>query len=152
MYEELIEEVLAEIRHRQERPAALLIGRQPEEDLGWHYVNGGEYAAVVIGSMSAGALLRFPDEVCSEALLHGKPVFVCESGLDYRKYAATANRAFWSRLLSAQRQMKQLGVQFVGASASRLLTAEEVRRRLKNGQRIDGRLTPLAKDVLEGRA
>ena len=34
----------------------------------------------------------------------------------------------------------------------KLLTAQEVRRRLREGQPIEGRLTPLARDVLEGKA
>ena len=54
MNERLIEQVVAEVRRRQEerRPAALLVGRAPERDLGFHYVTQGEYAAVVIGSLS----------------------------------------------------------------------------------------------------
>lgn len=150
MYEALIDEVVQEVARRFDRPAALLLGNAPPEDLGWRYVDSGEYTAVMIGSMSAAALLHFPDEICTDALLCGKPVFLWEAGLQWR--TQTANRALWSRLLSAQRQMKQLGVQFIGASANRLLTAQEVRQRLKSGQRIEGRLTPLARDVLEGRA
>lgn len=150
MYEALIDEVTQEVRRRLDRPAALLIGTAPPEDLGWHYVGSGEYSAVMIGSMSACALLHFPDEICTEALLRGTPVYLWEGGLQWRQH--TDNRALWSRLLAAQRQMKQLGVQFLSASSSKLLTAEEVRHRLKSGQRIEGRLTPLARDVLEGRA
>ena len=47
--------------------------------------------------------------------------------------------------------MKQLGVEFLGAGQEKLLTAEEVRRRLREGLPIEGRLTPLARDVLEGK-
>lgn len=150
MYEALIDEVTREVRRRLDRPTALLLGSAPTEDLGWHYVDGGEYSAIMIGSMSAAALLHFPDEVCTEALLNGTPVYLWEAGLSWRRH--TANRALFSRLLAAQRQMKQLGVQFLGAPSSRLLTAEEVRRRMKSGLPVDGRLTPLARDVLEGRA
>ncbi len=149
MKEEIINRVLQEVRRRQN--CALLLGRAPSHDLGWYYVREGEYEAVVIGSLSPYELLHFPDEICTEALLQGKPVFLCEEGLDYRRYAKTVNRALYSRLLAAERQLKQLGVQFVSQQQQRLLTAEEVRRRLKNGQPIEGRLTPLARDVLEGR-
>lgn len=150
MKEELMEKVLQEVRRRQH--CALLLGRTPSADLGWEYVNDGIYEAVVIGSLSAHELLHFPNEICTEALLSGKPVFLCEEGLDYRRFSKTSNRALYSRLLSAERQLKQLGVQTVGHKQQKLLTAEDVRRRLKNGQPIEGRLTPLAKDVLEGRA
>ena len=79
----------------------------------------------MIGSLSAGGLLRFPDSPCADALLSGVPVLLWEEGLEYRRYAHTANRVLWSRLLSAERQLKQLGVRFLGSSGSRLLTAEE---------------------------
>ncbi len=150
MKEELIAQVLQEVRRRQN--CALLLGRRPSVDLGWEYVTEGHYEAVVIGSLSPWELLHFPNEICMEALLGGKPVFLCEEGLDYRRFAKTVNRALYSRLLASERQLKQLGVQIVGQKQAKLLTAEEVRRRLKNGQPIEGRLTPLAKDVLEGRA
>lgn len=149
MNEDLIARVIEEVQRRQN--CALLIGRQPTRDLGWHYVTQGEYQAVIIGSLSAYELLRFPNEACLDALLTGKPVFLCEEGLDYRRYAKSSNRALYTKLLSAERRLKQLGVQFLGAGQQKLLTAEEVRRRLKNGQPIEGRLTPLARDVLEGR-
>ena len=150
MNEELIEKIVSEVQKRQNLPTALLIGKKPTKDLGWQYVDS-DYSAVVIGSMSACDVLAFPDEASAQALLTGTAVYVFEEGLEYRAFSRTANRAFWSRLLSAERQMKQLGVQFIGAK-QRLLTAEEVRQRLRNGQAIDGRLTPLARDVLEGKA
>ena len=106
----------------------------------------------MIGSLSAGELLRFPDDSCADALLSGLPVLLWEEGLEYRRYAHTTNRVLWSRLLSAERQLKQLGVRFLGAPGTRLLTAEEVRRRLRDGLPVQGRLTPLAKDILEGKA
>ncbi len=149
MKDALIAQVLAEVERRQR--AAYLIGRVPTRDLGWNYVTQGEFQAVVIGSLSAYELLQMPDAVCVEALLLGKPVFVCEEGLDYRRHAKTANRALYTRLLSAERQLKQLGVQFLRETQQKILTAEEVRRRLQSGERIEGRLTPLARDVLEGR-
>lgn len=152
MNEELIEQVIAEVKKRQNLPTALLLGRKPAQDLGWQYVLEGEHSAVVIGSMGAYDVLHFPDEICAQALLSGKSVYVCEDGLDYRAFSRTSNRALWSRLLSAERQMKQLGVQFIGAKQQRLLTADDVRRRLRDGQPISGRLTPLARDILEGKS
>lgn len=156
MNEALIEQVLAQVRQRsRERPAALLLGQAPAHDYGWRYVRQGDsedYAAVIVGSMTASQLLHFPDECSAEALLSGKPVYICREGLLYRRYASTANRAFWCRLLSAQRQLQQLGVRFLEAEPSKkLLTAEEVKRRLREGLPIEGRLTPLARDYLEGK-
>lgn len=152
--EELIRQVVEQVQRQQQKPQpnALLIGRAPDTDLGWNYVSAPPYEAVMIGSLSAGGLLRFPDGPCADALLSGVPVLLWEEGLEYRRYAHTANRVLWSRLLSAERQLKQLGVRFLGSSGSRLLTAEEVRRRMRDGLPIQGRLTPLAKDILEGRA
>ncbi len=151
MNEELVDRIVAEVRRRQNLPTALLIGEKPTQELGWQYVTDGEYTAIIIGSMSASALLHFPDEPCTQALLLGKPIYAYEDGLLYRKYARTSNRVLWSKLLAAERQMKQLGVQFLRAKQQKLLTAEEVRRRLRDGQPIDGRLTPLARDILEGK-
>lgn len=158
MQEELIEQVLREVERRlgrsdpapDSRPTALLLGREPERDLGWRYV-GENYSAVVIGSMSAHALLHFPDEASLEALLTGKPVFLWENGLDYHRYAHCANRALWSRLLSAERQLRQWGVQPLREGGGRLVTAQEVRKLLRSGQPVNGRLTPLARDILEGK-
>lgn len=150
--EELVEQVIAQIRQQPDsKPEALLLGRAPGVDLGWRYVAEPPYQAVLIGSLSAAELLRFPDEACAEALLSGLPVLVWEEGLDYRRYSRTANRALWSKLLSAERQLKQLGVRFLGLPGSQLLTAQEVRRRMRDGLPIQGRLTPLAKDILEGK-
>lgn len=154
MNEALVEAVVAEVlrRQREDRPRALLLGRKPEQELGWEYVACGEYAAVMIGSMSAGDLLHFPDDASAEALLVGKPVYVWEAGLDYRRFSKTANRALWSRLLAAERQLRPLGVQILGNARKALVTAEEVRRLLREGLPVQGRLTPLARDVLEGKA
>ena len=114
---------------------------------------GSEYAAVVIGSLSACALLHLPDEALTQALLLGKPVYLCPEGLEYRQFSRTANRALWSRLLAAERQLKQLGVRFLERKpGEKLLTANDVRRLLREGLPVEGRLTPLARDVLEGRA
>ena len=158
MNERLIEEVVAEIRRRQalEQPAALLLGHAPARELGFHYVKEGDCAAVVIGSLTACQLLHQPDEAVTQALLMGKPVYLCPEGLEYRQYSHTPNRVLWSRLLAAERQLKQLGVQFLERNANggngKLLTADEVRRLLKEGLPIEGRLTPLARDVMEGKA
>lgn len=158
MQEELIAQVVREVEKRlgrtpeqpDPRPTALLLGRAPSCDLGWRYA-AEDYSAVVIGSMSAHALLHFPDEASLEALLHGKPVYLWENGLDYRRFAHCADRGLWTRLLAAERQLRQWGVQPLRAPRSHLITAQEARQLLRDGQPVAGRLTPLARDILEGR-
>ena len=156
MNDTLIEQVAAEVLRRQAQMqrTALLIGKKPPQALGWQYVLSGDAEAVMIGSLSAGELLQFPDERCADALLAGKPVYLWEAGLEYRRFARTANRAFWGKLLAAERQLKQLGVQFLGGVSSPLLTAAEVRRLLAAGTLPPSvsLMTPLARDILEGRA
>ena len=71
--------------------------------------------------------------------------------LDYRRFAHCANRALWTRLLSAERQLRQWGVQPLRENDRHLVTAQEARQRLRDGQAVTGRLTPLARDILEGR-
>lgn len=151
--EDMIRKVVEEIMGREKvhLPGAKLIGRDPGVDLGYRYAEDGPFDAVVIGSLTPRELLFFPDEISMAALLQGKPVLLWEAGLDYRKYKDTCNRSLYSRLLSAERQMKQLGVKVIGEQSHRILTANEVRRRMEAGQPITGRLTPLARDLLEGK-
>lgn len=151
MREELIDGVVREVERRlRARPTALLIGEKPPLDFGWDYVSEG-YGAVVLGSLTPYELLNFPDERCLCALLEGKPVYLWEEGLLYRKDAKTAERGAWTRMLAAERQLRQWGVRPLRAPREKLLTAQEVRRLLANGQPVNGRLTPLARDVLEGK-
>lgn len=152
MHEKLIEEVLRQVEDRlSAKPAALLLGRRPTEDCGYTYVKEKPYSAVVIGSMDAWELLHFPSQQVLEALLEGKPVYYCQSGLDWKQYANSASRPLWSRLLAAQRQLQLWGAQPLRGTEQKLLTAQEVRRRLSQGLPVEGRLTPLARDILEGK-
>lgn len=149
--DDLVQAVVDEVLRRQGQRPALLVGRAPQQAPGWRFVTDGPYEAVILGSLTAAELLRFPDEVSAQALLEGKPVYYCPEGLDYRRHAKTANRALWSALLAAERRLRALGVQEL-AQKSALVTAAEARRLLRAGQPVTGRLTPLARDVLEGRA
>ena len=154
MTEDLVDRVMAEIQRRQTAslPRAFLIGEAPPEPGEWNFVRQPPYEAVVIGSMDAAALLAFPDPVSLEALLQGLPVYLREEGLTYRSYARRANRGLWSRISQAERQMRQLGVQPLTRREEKLITAREARRLLEAGLPVQGRLTPLARDVLEGKA
>ena len=151
MKEELIEAVLERLQNQlSQKPAALLIGEVPKEEGGFSYVTQPPYTAVVIGSMDAWELLHFPDRQLLSALLEGIPVYYSQAGLDWKKYSA-ASPVLRSKLMSAQRQLSQWGVKPLGEKKGKLLTAGEVQRRLAQGLPIEGRLTPLAKDILEGK-
>lgn len=153
MNDRLVEEVTAELMRRLEpgRPTALLIGEPPARDTGYAYVSAPPYDAVVIGSLTAGALLQLGGEPVLEALLEGKPVILNEAGLLHRRHRSTANRLLWSRLLDAERQLRQMGVQVL-AEDRQVITAQMARTLRRTGQRPPSGavVTPLAKDILEG--
>lgn len=127
---------------------ALLIGREPGQELGYRYVSEPPYDAVVIGSLSLGQLLRFREERVLEALAQGKQVLLYTPGLPQ----VPRNRALAGSLASAQRELKNWGVLFTDGGRKRLVTAEEARRLRQRGERpgFDAVLTPLAKEILEG--
>ena len=127
---------------------ALLIGREPGQELGFSYVAEPPYEAVVIGSLSLGQLLRFREERVLEALAQGKQVLLFTPGLP----DVPRNRALAGSLASAQRELKNWGVLFTDGGRKRLVTAEEARRLRQRGERpgLDAVLTPLAKEILEG--
>ena len=126
---------------------ALLIGREPA-GLEFEYVAEPPYDAVVMGSLTLGQLLGFREEGVLEALGEGKPVYLYTPGLPQVK-----NRALAASLASAQRELKSWGVVFTDGGRRRLITAEEARNLRRMG-RLPGPgavLTPLAKEILEGK-
>ena len=126
---------------------ALLIGDRPG-GLEYEYVDAPPYEAVVMGSLTAGQLLRFREERVLDALGEGKPVYLYTPGLPQVK-----NRALAASLASAQRERKSWGVIFTDGGRRRLITAEEARNLRRMG-RMPGPgavLTPLAKEILEGK-
>lgn len=127
---------------------ALLIGKQPDRDLGFHYVTQGSFDAVVIGSLSWGQLLAFREEAVFSALAEGKTVYLYTPGLPQ----SDKNRALSASLAAAQRQMKSWGVLFTDGCRRHLVTAEEAKQMRLRGQRPapGAVLTPLAKEILEG--
>ena len=126
---------------------ALLIGREPDADLGLRYVEKAPYEAVVIGSLEPGQLLRFREERVLAALAEGKTVYLYTPGLPSVK-----NRALAGSLAAAQRELKNWGVLFTDGGRRRLITAEEARAMKRAGARPGpgAVLTPLAKEILEG--
>ena len=126
---------------------ALLIGDRPG-GLEYEYVDAPPYDAVVMGSLTAGQLLRFREERVLDALGEGKPVYLYTPGLPQVK-----NRALGAALASVQRELKSWGVIFTDGGRRRLVTAEEARALRRTG-RLPGPgavLTPLAKEILEGK-
>lgn len=127
---------------------ALLIGREPNTELGYRYVNDGEYDVVVIGSLTIGELLRFREERVLSALAEGKSVYLYTPGLP----EAAKNRSLSGSLAAAQRELKNWGVLFTDGGRKRLITAEEARvlRRQGRDPGPGAVLTPLAKEIMEG--
>ena len=126
---------------------ALLIGEAPV-GLEYEYVTAPPYEAVVIGSLTIGELLRFREDRVLAALGEGKAVYLYTPGLPRVK-----NRAMGAALASAQRELKSWGVVFTDGGRRRLVTAEEARvlRRTGGLPGPGAVLTPLAKEILEGK-
>ena len=126
---------------------ALLIGREPEIDLGYSYVAQPPYDAVVIGSLTLGQLLQFNQETALEALALGKPVMLYTPGLP----EAPKNRAMAASIAGARRQLKNWGVVFSDGQHRHLITAQEAKAMKAAGRRPPpgAVLTPLAKEVWE---
>lgn len=127
---------------------ALLLGREPEVNLGFSYVEQPPYEAVVIGSLTLGQLLGFSQEQVLEALAQGKPVYLYTPGLPQ----AGKNRALAGSLGAAQRELKNWGVLFTDGGRKRLITAQEARELRAAGRRPSpgAVLTPLAREIMEG--
>ena len=128
--------------------AALLIGKEPGQELGFRYVTEGAFEAVVIGSLGLSELIRFREERVLSALAEGKPVYLYTPGLP----EAPKNRALAGTLTAAQRELKNWGVLFTDGGRKKLITAEEARLLRSTGRQPSpgAVLTPLAKENLEG--
>ena len=128
---------------------ALLIGAAPPCDLGCTYVTEGAYDAVVLGSLTLGQLLCFAIEPALEALGAGKPVLLYEPGLPEAK----GNRGLSAVLAARRRELKNWGVLFTDGGQKKLITAAGARELLAAGRRPapGAVLTPLAKEILEGK-
>ena len=127
---------------------ALLIGSEPDQILGFQYVQETPYEAVVLGSLTLSQVLRFREERVLQALAEGKSVYLYVPGLP----EIPKNRALAGSLAAAQRELKNWGVLFTDGGRKRLITAEEARL-LRSQGRSPGPgavLTPLAKEILEG--
>lgn len=146
--DELTQAVLERIQ--TDKPRAYLVGEPPNEYHNYNYVNTKPYDVVVLGVLSPGELLQMPNDVVCRALLEGMPVWLWPHQL----YHGAGHAPLLRRELRAKEQyLKQLGVRILGKDR-RLITAQTARQMQQTGQTIppDCRLTPLALDILEGRA
>lgn len=133
-------------------PRLLCIGGAAEAP-GWQTVTEPPWDGILLVSLTAAELLQMPTEPVCEALFAGKPVFVREEGLEYRRYSGRC-RSLWALCSAKERQLRQWGVQPWNVPAKgQLLTLEAVRRLAAGGQSLPpgARLTPLARDFWEGR-
>lgn len=132
------------------RTRALLIGAQPKVDYNYVYVNKEPYEALVLGDLPPGELLRMPTDPVCRALLAGIPVYLSPAQ-SYK--SAKAAPLLCAELLAAEKHLRRLGVRPLEAGETRLITALEARNLLEQGQRPPpgSRLTPLARDILEGK-
>lgn len=137
---------LAEAVLQRLQPRALLLGERPLDHHKYNYVNEEPYEAVVIGQLSAGELLHMPNDAVCDALLAGKPVYLCR-----QVFPTTHAKRLCRELEAAQRRLLELGAQ---PMEHKLITAETARRLLTAGERPPAvsRLTPLARDILEGKS
>ena len=144
--EELTQAVME--RMEQKKPRAYLIGQQPDYH-NYNYVNEKPYEAVVLGVLSPGQLLHMPDEIVCEALLEGKPVWLWPH---QRHHHAAHGKVLCRELAAAEQHLRQLGVGILGQEAV-LITAQKARQLRERGEQPPhgSRLTPLARDILEGR-
>ena len=127
---------------------ALLMGREPDCGLGYTYVTQPPYDAVVIGSMSLGEQLC-PGQALLEALAEGQPVILYTPGLQN----ALGNRGLSAALAARRRELKNWGVVFTDGAQRKLITAQ-LARELRASGSLPGPgavLTPLAKEILEGK-
>ena len=126
---------------------ALLIGKEPLQDLGYTYVEHAPYDAVVLGSLTLWEAVYGLPVPALEALAEGLPVTLYTPGLPQ----APKNRALSAALSSAQRQLKSWGVVFTDGSQKKLITAQEAKL-LRAAGKYPGPgavLTPLAREILE---
>lgn len=136
-------------RLQENSPRALLLGDLPDDLQKFYYVNEEPYEAVVIGRLSPAGLLAMPTEPVCTALLEGKPVYLYRQGWE----KGTAAQALRRELVAAENRLRRLGALPVETGFG-LVTAEKARQLLRSGIRpaAGSRLTPLARDILEGKS
>lgn len=153
MNEELISRVADAVWERlnpaSSLPRALCVGAPPQ-DAPFLPVTQAPWEMVVLCTLSPQELLQMPNDAVCRGLLEGKPVYLMEEGLEYRKYPATA-QALRGLLMAKERQLYTLGVKKWGSGDKRLITAKDILSLPRGTLPANAILTPLARDLLEGK-
>ena len=137
-------------RLNTQKPRALLIGDDPMVNNNYNYVNDKPYEAVVIGRISPQTLFHMPTDAVCTALLEQMPVYL----LDHQPWKDSRTARTLCRELSlAQQRLYRLGVKPLHCAA-KLLTADDARSMRLSGKTPQQycRMTPLARDILEGKS
>ena len=131
------------------RPKALLIGEVPPGVEQYSFVKEEPYEAIVLGILSPGELLHMPTDPVCRALLADIPVYLWPDQLHHK--AKTA-KVLCRELSAAEQHLRQLGVRLLGKE-QKLITAQTARQYLQLGYLPEpgSRMTPLARDILEGK-
>jgi len=145
--EELTDAVLQKLGEK--KPRALLIGDAPMIDHNYNYVNEKPYDLIIIGKLKPGELLQMPNNDVCEALMEERPVYYwqCQSW----RGCKTA-KLLCKELLAAEQHLYRLGVLPL-EQEGQLITAQQARELLRLGKKPSPncRMTPLARDILEGK-
>ena len=146
--ERLTEAVLQKLNEGKKR--ALLIGKMPDVDDNYNYVNEKPYEAVVLSELSPAQLLHMPDEAVCDALMEEIPVYLRRP---QAWQSCKTARGLCRELHNAEQRLLRMGV-IPMERPQKFVTAQDARRMLQQGERVPHgcRMTPLAKDILEGRA
>lgn len=146
-----LDEITELVQKRLEaaKPRALLIGDAPPWEGPYQWVEQAPYEVVVLGLLTPGQLLQMPTDPVCQALLTDQPVYLWPHQ-PYRQ-SKTA-RLLCRELAAAEQHLKQLGVQPL-SERGRLITAQDARQLLREGSLLPpgSRLTPLAREILEGK-
>lgn len=136
-------------RLAENRPKALLIGSAPLVDCNYNYVNQKPYETVVIGRLSPAELLHMPNDAVCDALFAQIPVYLTPQPWREQRNA----RGLCRELAASEQRLMRMGV-FQLARKGSVLTAEGARKLRMAGEHPapDCRMTPLARDILEGKA
>ncbi len=132
-------------------PRALCVGAPPK-DAPFLPVTDAPFEMVVICSLSPHELLQMPSDAVCRGLLEGKPVYLMEEGLEYRRYPAATARGLRGLLMSKERQLYSLGVKKWGCGDKRLITAKDLLSLSRENLPKNAIFTPLARDMLEGKS
>lgn len=144
--------VLQRLSQAENKPRALCIGTPPET-ADFLPVTSPPWEMVVICTLSPAELLAMPNDTVCRALMEGTAVYLMESGLEHRRYTGNHAPVLQKELLAKERFLRSLGIRVWKPHGPRvLITAGQVRQLKGKGLPSHAILTPLAKDIWEGKA